>query len=428
MIYYSLLNAKGEMISQGHFDTINNKDYLQAINDAAEIRKKKQENWQQKGNISNLKDGYISLVIHEIIQKMKDGDGNYKPTFIILEDLNTGFKRNRQKFEQQVYQKFELALAKKLNYLVDKNVKDINQIGSVANALQLTPAVSNYQDIENRKQVGIMLYTRANYTSVTDPATGWRKTIYLKSGSEADIKKQIVGTKEGKFEDGALSEIGFDGLDYFFIYTDKNTGKEWKLWSGKNGKSLKRYRFKRGNSKNESIIESIEVKPLLDKLFEKFDKSKSLKQQIENGIELQKVNEYTAWETLRFAIDIIQQIRNSGDTNNKQDDNFLLSPIGNEQGEHFDSRLFEKQENPKSPKDADANGAYNIARKGIIMYEHIKQLGEKWNRKVKIDGNDTIDLDLFVSDKEWDLWLTNRGEWKKNLKYFSSREAKSKTQ
>ncbi len=428
LIYYSLLNAKGEMISQGHFDTINNKDYLQAINDAAEIRKKKQENWQQKGNISNLKDGYISLVIHEIIQKMKDGDGNYKPTFIILEDLNTGFKRNRQKFEQQVYQKFELALAKKLNYLVDKNVKDINQIGSVANALQLTPAVSNYQDIENRKQVGIMLYTRANYTSVTDPATGWRKTIYLKSGSEADIKKQIVGTKEGKFEDGALSEIGFDGLDYFFIYTDKNTGKEWKLWSGKNGKSLKRYRFKRGNSKNESIIESIEVKPLLDKLFEKFDKSKSLKQQIENGIELQKVNEYTAWETLRFAIDIIQQIRNSGDTNNKQDDNFLLSPIGNEQGEHFDSRLFEKQENPKSPKDADANGAYNIARKGIIMYEHIKQLGEKWNRKVKIDGNDTIDLDLFVSDKEWDLWLTNRGEWKKNLKYFSSREAKSKTQ
>jgi len=422
------LNAKGEMISQGHFDCINNKNYLQAINDATEMRKKKQENWQQKGNISNLKDGYISLVIHEIIEKMKGEDGNYKPTFIILEDLNTGFKRSRQKFEQQVYQKFELALAKKLNYLVDKNVKDINQIGSVANALQLTPAVSNYQDIENRKQVGIMLYTRANYTSVTDPATGWRKTIYLKSGSEADIKKQIVGTKEGKFEDGALSEIGFDGLDYFFIYTDKNTGKEWKLWSGKNGKSLERYRFKRGNSKNESIIESIEVKPLLDKLFEKFDKSKSLKQQIKDGMELQKTNEHTAWETLRFAIDIIQQIRNSGDTNNKQDDNFLLSPVRNEQGEHFDSRPFEKQENPKLPKDADANGAYNIARKGIIMYQHIKHLGEKWNRKVKIDGNDTIDLDLFVSDKEWDLWLTDRDEWEKNINYFASREAKSKPQ
>lgn len=425
LIYYSLLNAKGEMISQGHFDTINNKDYLQAINDAADLRKKREENWQQKGNISNLKDGYISLVIHEIIQKMKDGEGNYKPTFIILEDLNTGFKRSRQKFEQQVYQKFELALAKKLNYLVDKNVKDINQIGSVANALQLTPAVSNYQDIENKKQVGIMLYTRANYTSVTDPATGWRKTIYLKSGSEADIKKQIVGTKEGKFEDGALSEIGFDGLDYFFIYTDKSTGKEWKLWSGKNGKSLERYRFKRGNSKNEAIIESIEVKPLLDKLFEKFDKSKSLKQQIENGIELQKVNEHTAWETLRFAIDIIQQIRNSGDTAKKQDDNFLLSPIRNEQGEHFDSRIFEKQENPKMPKDADANGAYNISRKGIIMYEHIKHLGEKWNRKVKIDGNDVIDLDLFVSDKEWDLWLSDREKWQADLDYFSSREAKA---
>jgi CRISPR-associated protein Cpf1 len=351
---------------------------------------------------------------------MKDKDGNYRPTFVVLEDLNTGFKRSRQKFEQQVYQKFELALAKKLNYLVDKSVKDINQIGSVANALQLTLPVANYQDIENRKQVGIMLYTRANYTSVTDPATGWRKTIYLKGGSEAEIKKQIVGTKENQFKDGAFSEIGFEGNDYFFTYTDKNSAKEWMLWSGKNGESLVRYRFKRGNSKNESIIESIDVKPLLDKLFEKFDKSTSLKTQLENGKELQKVNGHTVWETLRFVIDIIQQIRNSGDVTKKQDDNFLLSPVRNGQGEHFDSRKGLTM----LPKDADANGAYNIARKGIIMYEHIKHLGDEWNRKVKIDGNDTIDLDLFISDKEWDLWLTNREKWKSSLNYFASKEIK----
>ncbi len=422
LIYHSLLNAKGEIISQGHFDVIKNKDYLKAINDAAKRRREKQENWQQKGNISNLKDGYISLVIHEIIQKMKDKDDSYKPTFIVLEDLNTGFKRSRQKFEQQVYQKFELALAKKLNYLVDKSVKDINQIGSVANALQLTPPVANYHDIENRRQVGNILYTRANYTSVTDPVTGWRKTIYLKKGSEVDIRNQILE----KF-----TEIGVKDDDYFFKYKDENINKEWTLWSGKNGESLERYRAKRGKDKNEYVVESFDVKALLDNLFEKFDKSKPLKQQIENGMELQKnedekYKKWTAWEQLRFVIDIIQQIRNSGDTTKKQDDNFLLSPIRNEQGEHFDSRHFKKQDIPKLPKDADANGAYNIARKGIIMYKHIKHLGDQWNRKVKIDGNDTIDLDLFVSDKEWDLWLADREEWKKNLGYFASREAKSK--
>ncbi|MEY5042470.1 MAG: hypothetical protein RLZZ414_2034 [Bacteroidota bacterium] len=413
LIYYSLLNANGEIIEQNHLDIINKKDYLKAINDAAELRRKKQENWQQKGNIANLKDGYISLVVHEVIQKMKDENGNFKPTFIVLEDLNTGFKRSRQKFEQSVYQKFELALAKKLNYLVDKNANN-GEIGSVTKALQLTPLVSNFGDIENRKQVGVMLYCRANYTSVTDPVTGWRKTIYLKKGSEEAIKNEILKI----FDKIGVDENG----DYFFEYKDENTQKTWTLWSGKNGKSLERYRAKRGKDKNEFIIEAIDLKTLLDQLFVNFDKSKSLKKQIEEGKELPKINEHTAWETLRFVIDTIQQIRNSGDVSKGQSDNFLLSPARDEQGNHFDSRLYEKQENPKLPKDADANGAYNIARKGIVMYNHIHQ----WVKDGKPKFEKGTDLDLFISDKEWDLWLSDKEKWQSELKTFSSKKSKKK--
>ncbi len=415
LIYYSLVDVEGKIIEQNHFDIINEKDYLQEINKAAKRRREKQENWQQKGNISNLKDGYISLVIHEIIQKMKDKDGKFKPTFIVLENLNKGFKRSRQKFEQQVYQKFELALAKKLNYLVDKKAK-MGKIGSVAKALQLTPTVENYQDIENRKQLGIMLYTRANYTSVTDPVTGWRKTIYLKKGKEEDIKKQILN---------AFLEIGVDKQgDYFFQYIDENTKKIRVLWSGKDGKSLERYRGRRGKDKNEYIVESYDVKDLLDKLFIDFDKSISLKKQLGSGKELSKVNEHTAWETFRFVIDIIQQIRNSGDTTKGQDDNFLHSPVRNEEGEHFDSRKFEKQENPNLPKDADANGAYNIARKGIVMYEHVMQ----WIKDGKQKFNKYSDLDLFISDKEWDMWNLDRVQWKKQLQSFASKKLKENKQ
>lgn len=409
LIYYSLIDSNGSIIEQDHFDTINTKDYLHEINEAAKKRREKQENWQQKGNISNLKDGYISLVVHEIIEKMKDKDGNYKPTFIVLEDLNTGFKRSRQKFEQQVYQKFELALAKKLNYLVDKS-KKMGELASVSNALQLTPAITNYGDIENRKQLGVMLYTRANYTSVTDPATGWRKTIYLNKGSETDVKKQILAS---------FTEIGMDDKgDYFFQYKDENAEKTWTLWSGKDGKSLERYRARRGKDKNEYIVETYDVKDLLDKLFQKFDKSKSLKQQIKEGVELQKVNDHTAWETLRFVIDIVQQIRNSGDVNNYQDDNFLLSPVRGEKGEHFDSRIS----GSTLPKDADANGAYNIARKGIIMHEHIKH----WVRNGKPSFEKSSDLDLFVSDKEWDIWCADKTKWQEELKIFASKKAKVK--
>ncbi len=415
LIYYSLVDAKGITIEQNHLDVINNKDFLKEINNAAQMRREKQENWQQKGNISNLKDGYISLVIHEIIKKMKDRDGNFIPTFIVLESLNKGFKRGRQKFEQQVYQKFELALAKKLNYYVDKAAK-IDEIGSVAKALQLTPPVMNYQDIEHKKQLGTMLYVRPNYTSVTDPETGWRKTIYLKKGSEPDIKKQILNS---------FTEIGTDNNDYFFQYKDVN-GKEWKLWSGKNGKSLERYRAKRGKSKNEWIVQSCAVKEMLDQLFVSFDKKKSLRNQLEDDNKLLKINEHPPWESLRFVIEVIQQIRNSGDKNKNQDDNFLLSPVRNERGEHFDSRTA----TPQQPKNADANGAYNIARKGIIMYEHIKWLeGAKKKKGTETpdrSSKETSDLDLYISDKEWDLWLYDKIAWKNQLPMFASHELKKK--
>ncbi len=429
LVYYCLIDQKGKIIKQGDLDMPfldanknprsvlrkkyfydkktkeweekevdcwNYNDLLDAVSSNRDMARK---NWQTIGNIKNLKAGYISQIVYEIVKEVTN-----KPTYIVLEDLNTGFKRGRQKIEKQIYQKFEVALAKKLNFIVDKTAQD-GELASVTKALQLTPPVENYQDIEKKKQVGVMLYTRANYTSVTDPKTGWRKTVYLKKGSEESIKEQILE----KFTD-----IGFDGKDYFFEYEDDFTGKKWRIWSGKDGKALLRYRGKRGKDKYEWIIEEQDIVEILDGVFQKFDKNRSLYGQIKEGIKLIKYNEHTAWESLRFAIDLIQQIRNSGDVEKKEDDNFLLSPVKDENGKHFDSREYENQENADMPRDADANGAFNIARKGLIMHEHIKQ----WKK----DGARNKDLNLFISDREWDLWLLNREEWRNKLSTFASQK------
>jgi CRISPR-associated protein Cpf1 len=336
-------------------------------------------------------------------------------------------KRGRQKFEKQVYQNFETALAKKLNFVVDKDAKP-GGLGSVSRALQLTPLISNYQDIEGKKQFGVMFYTRANYTSVTDPATGWRKTIYIKNGREEEIKKQFLE----KFND-----FGFDGKDYYFEYTEEHAGHTWRMFSGSNGIPLPRFQNKKQmqQDKNIWVPEQINVADILDKLFVNFDKTKSFKTQIEQGVELQKTDmcNETAWQSLRYALDLIQQIRNSGEKNTK-DDNFLYSPVRSEEGKHFDTRNYMNNGELSSIVDADANGAYNIARKGLIMEAHIKQWIEKGvTSEDTKKGNNTTDLDLFVSDQEWDLWLLDRERWKKELPVFASRSAKhgitkSKTQ
>lgn len=419
LAYYSLVDKDGKIIEQGTLnmpfvdkdgksrtvkaekrtagkdgkekvEIVECKDYNELLQVRAGDRDYARKNWQTIGTIKELKEGYISLVVRAIADLAV-----HHQAYIVMEDLNTGFKRGRQKIEHAVYQKQELALAKKLNFLVDKKVK-LGEVGSVTQALQLTPPVQNYGDIENRKQVGIILYTRANYTSQTDPVTGWRKSIYLKKGSEPVIKKQLIDN---------FSEIDFDGRDYRFIYRDEKTGKEWILFSGKNGKSLDHFRGDRNKNTNVWEIKSVDVVQILDGVFDKFDKNRSLLSQIEEGIELTKVSEHTSWESLRFAIELIQQIRNSG--NETKDNDFLHSPVRNEKGNHFDSReyllecpLDEKgTTKAKMPINGDSNGAYNIARKGVLMSEHVKR-----------------GYGLLIRDEEWDAWLLGKDVWEKWIK------------
>lgn len=376
-----IVKAEKRYIREGkeQIETVDCKDYNDLLDARAGDRDYARKNWQTIGKIADLKDGYVSQAVRKIVDLAIENNA-----MIVLEDLNAGFMRGRQKIEKSVYQKLELALAKKLNFLVDKNAKT-GEIGSATKALQLAPPVVNFGDIEKRKQVGIMLYTRANYTSQTDPVTGWRKTIYLKTGSEEYIKKQIVDN---------FSDICFDGKNYCFVYKDKNTGKEWKLYSGENGINLDRFYREKGGKENTWISTKQDIGKILSEVFAKFGKEKSLLEQIKNeSAELTKIDsKRTAWESLRFAIDLIQQIRNTGTA--VEDNDIILSPVRDENGNHFDSRKASEN----LPTSGDANGAFNIARKGIIMSEHIKR-----------------GYSLYVSDEEWNVWLAGKEAWEAYL-------------
>lgn len=375
LAYYFVIDKDGNRIDDGSLNQIGATDYNVLLTKSAGKRDDARKNWQTIGNIKDLKDGYISHVVRRIVDLAIKHNA-----VIVLENLSVGFKRGRQKIEKSVYQKLELALAQKLNFLVDKDAPEGTD-GSPSRALQLTPPVQNFGDIDKRAQVGIMFYTRADYTSQTDPVTGWRKTIYLKSGSEEYIKKQILEQ---------FTDIVFEDKDYCFSYVDKATGKEWKMYSGKNGASLDRFvRKMHGGDKGWKSTRCDAVEDL-GKLFKNFDHSSSLLEQMKSGrTELEKIDpKRTAWESLRFAIGLIQQIRNAGTS--VEDEDFILSPVRDAHGVHFDSR----HASDGLPVSGDANGAFNIARKGMIMAEHVKR-----------------GYGLYVADDEWSAWLAGRDVW-----------------
>lgn len=375
LAYYFIIDKDGKHLDDGSLNNVGGTDYNAILAQRAGARDSARKNWQTIGNIKDLKDGYVSHVVRRIVDLAIKHNA-----VIVLENLSVGFKRGRQKIEKSVYQKLELALAQKLNFLVDKDATEGN-IGSPSRALQLTPPVQNFGDIDKRPQLGIMFYTRADYTSQTDPSTGWRKTIYLKSGAEEYIKKQILEH---------FTDIIFDGKDYCFSYVDKATGKEWKMYSGKNGASLDRFVRKMHGGDKGWESTRCDVVEDLGKLFKNFDHSSSLLEQMKSGrTELAKIDpKRTAWESLRFVIGLIQQIRNTGTS--AEDEDFILSPVRDAHGAHFDSR----HASDGLPVSGDANGAFNIARKGMIMAEHVRR-----------------GYGLYVTDDEWSAWLAGRDVW-----------------
>ena len=81
---------------------------------------------------------------------------------------------------------------------------------------------------------------------------------------------------------------------------------------------------------------------------------------------------------------LVLQMRNS---KTGTDIDYIISPVKNKQNEFFDSR----KQNEKMPMDADANGAYNIARKGLMFIDIIKETEDKDLKMPK----------LFIKNKDW---------------------------
>lgn len=171
LLYLSLIDLKGNIIMQKSLNILKDDhnakgtDYKGLLTEREGENKEARRNWKKIANIKDLKRGYLSQVVHIISKMIVEYNA-----IVVLEDLNSGFIRSRQKIERNVYEQFERMLIDKLNFYVDKH-KDANETGGLLHALQLTSEFKNFKKSEH--QNGCLFYIPAWNTSKIDPATGF---------------------------------------------------------------------------------------------------------------------------------------------------------------------------------------------------------------------------------------------------------------
>lgn len=380
LLYLSLIDSDGNIKKQYSLNDIVNEyqgktyttSYHALLADKEKNRDGSRKEWKTIETIKELKEGYISQVVHQVAKMMVENKA-----ILVMEDLNFGFKRGRFKVEKQVYQKFEKMLIDKLNYYVDKNKED-TEIGGTLNALQLTSKFTSFKEMG--KQSGFIFYVPAWNTSKIDPTTGFVNYFYTKYENVEKAKKFYSYFSNIKWNDAA-NYFEFEVKNYTkFNPKAEDTQQEWIICTH----GIRLESFRNAAKNNEWDTKEIVLNTDFKILFQKYniDFSHDLQTQIVN----QKDKAF--FEELFYLFKLTLQMRNSK-TGTEED--YLISPVKNGNNTFYDSRDYEKLENPTLPKDADANGAYNIARKGLMWINQIKAF----------NGNDWKKLDLDKSNRGW---------------------------
>lgn len=385
LLYLSLINPQGEIVEQYSLNQIINEynnvkyvtDYKTLLLNKEEERKQARLEWKSINNIKELKEGYLSQVVHKISQLMIKYNA-----IVVLEDLNNGFKNSRVKFERQVYQKFEKQLIDKLNYLVDKNL-DAEVEGGLLHTYQLTNKFESFEKVG--KQSGFLFYIPAWNTSKIDPVTGFVNlfdTHYESIAKTKEFFSRFESIRYNKEKD--YFEFTFD----YSKFTTKADGTKTKWTVCTNGNRIRTFRNPEKNNQwdDKEICLTKEFIELFSE--HELDYEQNIKQLISEYSETSK-DFYVSFMSL-FKLTL--QMRNSSTKNENID--YLISPVSDVNGNFYNSD-DEKNKNKNEdgqwvstlPVDADANGAFNIARKGLWVLQQIEM--------------NPIKPNLSISNKQW---------------------------
>ena len=400
LLYKSAINEEGVLVTESEsLNKIDGVNYKKILKEAERQMDENTKKWLTVGNIKSKKEGYLSKVMGILSKDVVNNN-----SIIVLEDLNFGFARKRGgQFKASVYQQFQAKLLSKLGFLIDKDrflEKNGNKYqlkeevkGKISeNAPQLTESDTEIAFSDLKGQHGIVFFVNPAHTSTTCPKCGWFKEVNnvhysgIKNTAKEYNKNNFkISKKDSYFEieykvehDTGVKEDG-----------KKKTIK--KEYTRKITTNVDRWYFDRANS-TYYYISSEDLNRFLEKLFTTgfeenefaFFTSKTEGFGLENleGDLFEKIyskqeNE-TNWKAFVFAINRVFAIRNSVSEKYAEEDNVSEKE---QDFAHCPECGFDTRKDNEI-KDGDALGAYNIARKGQMVLQRIKENPENPNLNI----------------------------------------------
>ena len=376
LLYVSVIDMEGRIVEQMSLNEIlscgkdgkpRRRDYHELLDRREKENTAAQKNWTTINSIKELKKGYISQAVHVITELMIKYNA-----VVVMEDLNFGFKNGRKKIEKQVYQKIEEMLIDKLNLYANKR-KGMDENGGIMKPYQLTARFTSFQALD--KQSGFLYYIPAWNTSSIDPTTGFVNLLRPAYKSAEKAREFIMKMDDIRYdEETGCYAFSFD----YSNFTAKAEGSKtnWTVYSY--GRRIDHFRNPAKNS--EWDVRYVDLTKAFDDLFAEYSVSKNTGDMREAMADVKKAEFFSRFMKL---MSLTLQMRNSDEKNGIDE---IVSPVKNGNGTFFvtgtDKRL---------PLDADANGAYNIAKKGLWAIRKIRET----------DEDDLENVKLAVSNREW---------------------------
>lgn len=381
LIYYTLVNQQGEILEQNSLNEIANEkqkvNYKDLLVKKEGDRTQARKDWNTIENIKEIKEGYLSQVVHKIATLMVE-----KNAIVVMEDLNSGFMRGRQKVERQVYQKLEKMMIDKLNYLVFKH-KEPNEPGGLLKALQLTSKFESFKSMY--KQSGFLFYVPAWNTSKIDPTTGF--VDFLKPKYESIEKSKAFFSSFNSIRFNASCNYFEFEFDYNeFNSKAEDTRTKWIVCT----QGTERYTWNRKLNMGKGAVEKIDVTQELQLILNDAKIPYATGNNLINAINNQSNAEF--YKKLTRLLSVTLSLRHSNGQVGETEKDFILSPVKNDNGLFFNSN----ESDEGLPKDADANGAYHIALKGLWVLRQINEA--EYMKKIK----------LAITNKEWLQFVQNK--------------------